>query len=142
MHTGVDVGSSIIRKVSVTTAKISDSACFDELLSGDEAAVFADKGYTKAERKRSLRAKGIFCGILEKGHGKRKISGSQDIKNKKLSSVRARGEHQYHIIKNRLKYQKVRFVGLVKNAAHMTGLCMLHNLLLMRKQLAPRVGCA
>ncbi len=133
LHTGIDVGSQIIRTAKITTAKVSDHDCFDELLSGDEKAVFADKGYYKQDRKRELRKKGIFCGILDKPGPGKKLSSSQEKRNKKLSSVRAFGEHQFNIIKNRFHYQKVRYVGLFKNTAHMMGLCFLHNLTITRK---------
>ncbi len=43
LHVGVDEGSGIIRKAEMTAASIHDSRVFDELLSGDERAVYADK---------------------------------------------------------------------------------------------------
>jgi len=136
LNTGVDAGSNIIRKAIISTAKKSDSDYFDDLLSGDEGAVFTDKGYYSQERKRRLRKQGIFCGILDKASAKHKLSSSQQKRNRKLSSVRAFGEHQFNIIKNRFHCKKVRYVGLIKNTAHLLGLCFLHNLTIKRKQLA------
>ena len=133
LHTGIDVDSKVIRKAEITTAKVSDHDCFDALLSGDEKAVFADKGYYKKERKKELRKQGIFCGILDKASRNKKLSSSQNKRNKKLSSVRAFGEHQFNVIKNRFHHKKVRYVGLLKNTAHMMGLCFLHNLTITRK---------
>ena len=133
LHTGIDIGSNIIRQAMITTAKTSDHDCFHDLLSGDERAIFADKGYYKKERKRQLRKQNIFCGILDKASPGKRLSKSQNKRNKKLSSVRAFGEHQFNIIKNRFHYRKVRYVGLIKNTAHMFGLCLLHNLTIIRK---------
>lgn len=134
LHTGVDAGSNFIRKAITTTAKCSDISCFRKLLSGDEQAVFADKGYYNKEHKRMLRQQGIFCGILDKASRHRKLSNSQQKRNKKLSSVRAFGEHQFNIIKNRFNCHKVRYVGLAKNTAHLTGLCLLHNLVILKRK--------
>ena len=45
LHVGVDDGSGIIRKTEMTPASTHDSRVFEELLSGDERAVYADKAY-------------------------------------------------------------------------------------------------
>ena len=47
---GVDQGSGLVRKVTLTAANVNDTVPADELLSGDEAAVYADKAYAKARR--------------------------------------------------------------------------------------------
>lgn len=134
LHTGVDIGSKLIRKAKTTTAKVNDSTCFEDLLSGDERAVFADKGYYQEERKWRLRKQGIFCGILDRTHRGKKLSSHQLKRNRKLSKIRAFVEHPFNIIKHRFKYAKTRYVGLMKNSAHMFGICMLHNLYVVRKK--------
>jgi len=135
VHTGVDAGSRIIRTAKVTTAKIHDSAMFEELLSGDERMVGADKGYFNSERKRDLRAKGIFCGILDRAVRGHKLSSKQQKRNKKLSSVRAYVEHPFHVLKNIFHWPKTRYKGLVKNTQHFIGLCALQNIYISRKKL-------
>jgi len=55
VHMGVDKDSGIIRKVEITQARVSDHEVFDELLSGDEKAVYADKAYYDKKRAEELR---------------------------------------------------------------------------------------
>src|SRR5262249_45390053 len=47
MHAAVDQFSGLVRKVIVTSANVSDTTAADELIMGDEKAVYADKGYDK-----------------------------------------------------------------------------------------------
>lgn len=140
LHTGTDLGSQLIRKVKVTTAKVHDGKCFDDLLSGDEKAVFADKAYYSQERKSTLRKQNIFCGILDRAHRGTPLSSAQKKRNRKFSRVRGFVEHPYSVIKNRLKYAKTRYVGLLKNTAHMFGICMLYNLITVRRKLISSAG--
>ncbi len=43
-HVGVDIDSGVVHTLETSTAKMHDSQKFDELLHGDEHAVFGDKG--------------------------------------------------------------------------------------------------
>ncbi|MEJ1977299.1 MAG: transposase [Acetobacteraceae bacterium] len=61
-HICVDQGSGLIRKSLMTPASTHDSAPADQLIMGDEAAVYADKAYDKKERRRQLRARGPRTG--------------------------------------------------------------------------------
>src|SRR5215467_15042093 len=45
MHASVDQFSGLVRKVIVTSANINDTTPADQLILGDEAAVYADKAY-------------------------------------------------------------------------------------------------
>jgi len=54
MHMAVDQFSGLVRKVIVTGANINDSTPADELILGDEAAVYADRAYDKHERREAL----------------------------------------------------------------------------------------
>ena len=63
-HIGVDLESDLIKTVTLTAANVHDSTAFDQVLTGHEQNVFADKAYTKAERRRQLRTDGVYCGIL------------------------------------------------------------------------------
>ena len=48
-----------------TPAKVHDSQVVDELMEGQERAIFADKAYDRDELKRKCREEGKFYGILE-----------------------------------------------------------------------------
>ncbi|MEJ1978856.1 MAG: transposase [Acetobacteraceae bacterium] len=72
-HICVDQGSGLIRKSLMTPASTHDSAPADQLIMGDEAAVYADKAYDKKERRRQLRARGAKDRIMHKGNRGRPI---------------------------------------------------------------------
>jgi IS5 family transposase len=134
LHCNVSSGK-IIAKAIITTASCHDSSQADDLLTGKEQAVFADKGYYSEERKSMLRKQKKFCGILDKAARGHPLKSSQKRRNRKLSSVRAFVEHPFNILKNRFNLKKTRYVGLKKNTAHLLGLCALHNLVVTRRLL-------
>ncbi len=136
-HMGLDHGSNLIADIITTTAKVADTVVFDLLLPFYAKAVLADKGYYSQERKRELRERGIFCGILDKTARGTKLSNSQKKRNKKLSSARAYVEHPFNAIKNWFKFKKTRYVGILKNTAQVFTLATLYNLHRVRKTLEP-----
>jgi len=134
-HIGVDHKSGIVHSIEATTAKIHDKEKQNDLLHGEEKAIFGDKGYYKEEDKREMREKEIFCGILDKAKRNHSLSNKQKKRNKKLSSVRAKVEHPFQIIKCQWGYRKVRYKGLLKNTMQLNVLFGLANLYMNRKKL-------
>jgi len=65
VHIATDT-NSIIKEVITTTAKVHDSTQFDKLTKDEEKVIFADSGYMSQDRKRKLRAKGIFNAITQR----------------------------------------------------------------------------
>ena len=55
LHVGVDQGSGLIRSRKLTPAKVYESEVADELVQGDEGAVYADKAYEKHSRRAALK---------------------------------------------------------------------------------------
>lgn len=136
VHTGVDAKSKLIHTMKTTTASVHDSQVFDDCLHGEEKAVFADKAYISADKKRKFRAEGKFWGVQEKAGKGKKLSANQKKKNKKTGSVRAGVEHPYLTIKHHWGHKKVRYKGLAKNTAQFFSLCFLANLHRVRHSLA------
>lgn len=134
-HIGVDHKSGIVHNVKTTTAKISDKEMQNDLLHGEEKAIFGDKGYYKGEDKRKMREQGIFCGILDKAKRNHPLSNKQKRRNGKLSSIRAKVEHPFQVIKCQWNYTKVRYKGLLKNTMQLNVLFGLANLYMNRKKL-------
>lgn len=126
--TGVDAKSKLIHTVKTTTAKEHDSQSFEDCLHGEERAVFADKAYVSADKKRAWRKAGKFWGVQEKAGRGKTLSPSQKKKNRKLSSVRSGVEHPFHTIKHLWGYKKVRYKGLSKNTGQIFALCFLANI--------------
>src|SRR5438034_9040002 len=59
------------------------------------------------------------------------------------SRTRARGEHAFHVVKCLWGFAKVRYRGIVKNAARAFAIFALANLYMVRRKLMPpRANCA
>lgn len=68
MHVGVDAGSGLIRKVAFTPARTQDNEMAEALVSGDEAAVYADRIHESKARRARLKAQGIKDRIMHRRH--------------------------------------------------------------------------
>ena len=134
-HVGVDSKSGLVHSMSTSTAKIHDTHEFEELLHGEEKAILGDKGYFNSARKRALRSKGIFCGILDRASRNTSLSSSQEKRNRKLSAARAIVEHPFQVIKCQWNYRKARYRGLAKNTSQLYLIFGLYNLFRIRKKL-------
>jgi IS5 family transposase len=78
---------------------------------------------------------GLHWCVNDKRKGSRNISSSQKKRNRKQSSVRARVEHVFRVIKRQFGFQKTRYRGLEKNASQVNLLVGLANLYMLRRQL-------
>lgn len=114
-HIAIDSKTEIIKTVEFTPASIHDSNMFDSLVDQTEQAVLADKGYANQERKRNLRSKGIFCGILDKGYRNKTLSKKQQRKNRFLSSVRNSVERPFSFMKQVLNYSRCSYYDIKRN---------------------------
>jgi IS5 family transposase len=121
--------NSIIKEVVTTTAKVHDSTQFEKLTEDESKAVFADSGYMSKERKRSLRERGIFCGIVERRvRGQKELRAKQSRNNKRFAKVRALVEMPFAFIKRLMNYTETRYLGLHKNSQHHYLLAAAYNL--------------
>ena len=132
VHTGTDSQSGLVHTVKVTTARVHDKQEMEALLHGEEKAVFGDKGYFSDQDKRTARKTGLFWGVLDKAKSKQRLSHKQKRRNRKLSSIRAKVEHPFRVVKRQFGYVKVRYRGLTKNAAQVFTLFALANLYKVR----------
>jgi IS5 family transposase len=70
-HVGVDRGSGLIRRQTLTGARPHDVNFIGQLLCGDETAVFADRGYDAKEWHDWCRERGIVDGIMRQDRTKK-----------------------------------------------------------------------
>lgn len=138
-HIGVDKDSGLVHTVEVTPANVNDVTMTSKLLTGEEDEVNGDSGYIGAQKREDA--------IIKNKQGKKinyKINRrpSQYEKNsprskaqikrreRKKSSVRAKVEHVFAVVKGQLRYRKTRYRGLRKQIAKLNMLFALANLLL------------
>ena len=115
VHIGVDRDSGIVHSVEATAANVSDVTMTSKLLHGEEETVNGDSGYVGAEKRedavvRNKAGKKIRYKINRRPSQIRKLSKSGQYKAKKRehvkSSVRAKVEHVFGVVKGLLKFKR------------------------------------
>lgn len=145
-HIGVDVESGLVHHVHVTAANVADVTQVDKLLHGEENMVAADAGYTGVEKRSEHEGRQVIWQIAARRstyekYGKRSILYKVHHRIEKAKAqTRSKVEHQFRVIKRQFGYTKVRFRGLVKNAAQMVTLFALSNVWMARRHLLSSAG--
>jgi IS5 family transposase len=134
-HVGTDTGKGLAHSVVVTDAAVHDSQVMDELMHGEEQAVYGDRAYTSEKKKKEYEARGIKWCVNRKACRHYRLTPEDVEYNHKQSQIRAKGEHAFLVVKHLWHYQKVRYKGLFKNAAQVFSLFALANLYLVRHDL-------
>ncbi len=128
MHIATDT-KGIIKEVIGTTASTHDSVQFDKLIKDEKRAIFADSGYMSKERKRELRDKNIFNGIIERRvKGQSKLRAKQSRNNKRFARLRGLVELPFAFIKHHMNFRQTRYLGITKNQEHFYLLATCYNL--------------
>jgi IS5 family transposase len=138
-HIGVDVASGVVHTVTGTAANEADINQTGALLHGREEAVFADAGYTGADKRPEHEDRDVSWNIaIKRSIIKALPKGLRDLAEpveRALSQVRAWVEHPFHIVKNLFRHKKLRYRGLAKNTAQLHTLFALANLVIVKKTL-------
>lgn len=138
-HIGVDKESGLVHTVKVTAANEHDVTVTSELPTGEEEEVYGDSGYLGAEKrpealKKNKAGKSVHYKINRRpSQSKNKSARSQaQIKRHEheKSSVRAKVEHVFAVVKLQLRFRKTRYRGLQKQIAKMNMMFALANLIL------------
>lgn len=138
-HIGVDKDSGIVHSVEVTAANVHDVEVTPKLLTGEEDTVHGDSGYIGAEKRedaivKNKKGKKIkYKTNRRPSQYKKKNNRSQgQIKRRERekSSVRAKVEHVFAVIKGQFGYRKTRYRGLRKQTSKLNMLFALANLIL------------
>lgn len=128
-HVGVDQGTRLIRSAVLTPANVNETTVADALIRGDERAVYADKAYAKQARREWLKAAGIKDRIMHKSWGGGPaLTRWQQRRNTLIAVIRASVETVFAVLKRRMAYYRVRYIGLTKNAAHLLLLALAYNM--------------
>ena len=138
-HIGVDSESGLVHTVQVTAANVHDVCVTADLLTGEEEQVYGDSGYLGAEkrpeaRKKNTAGKKIRYKINRRPSQSKNNSARSQAQIKRRehekSSVRAKVEHVFSVLKLQLRYRKTRYRGLQKQTAKVNILLALANLIL------------
>ena len=134
-HIGVDSRSKVIHTVVATAANVHDPQCLPDLLHGDETRVWGDSAYQgqgEALREHAPKAKDF---TNKRYRRKGVVDEVERAKNKTKSSVRAKVEHPFLVIKRIFGFATTRYRGLEKNAHRLFVTCALTNIYRVRRRL-------
>ena len=114
-HVAVDQGSGLVRKVITTPANVHDTHPADDLVCGDEKAVYADSAYMRKTRSQALRARGIKPRMIARAGGNRPpLTDWAKKLNKLIAKKRAPVETTFATWKRRMGLARIRYRGLAK----------------------------
>lgn len=134
-HIGVDSRTKLIHTVVATPANTADSTVLPDLLHGEETRVWGDQAYRgqrEVIREHAPHAKD-FTNRRYRHRGV--VDEAERERNRTKSSVRAKVEHPFHVIKRVFGFVKVCYRGLAKNAQRLFVACALANLFMARRHL-------
>jgi len=143
-HIGVDVTSGVVHTVTGTAANEADINQMAAVLHGAEEMVFADAGYTGAEKRPEhaerevswyIAAKRSLVTALPPG-----LREEAKAVERALAQLRSPVEHPFHVVKNLFHHRKARYRGLKKNIAQLYTLFALANLVIAKKALRARAA--
>jgi IS5 family transposase len=143
-HIGVDAQSGLVHTVIGTPANVSDVTKAHELLHGEESMAFGDAGYRGVEKRREGHGSAVRWHVAMRASKRRSLPNTpigrlQERLEQAKASLRAKVEHPFHVIKNRLGLKRTRYRGLLKNTAQLFTLFALANLLIAKgRMLQPR----
>jgi IS5 family transposase len=129
IHTGVDAAHTIIRRVDLTNASVTDTEPADGLICGDEKAVYGDQAYYTHARHARLTKAGIKDRLMHRPNKHHpELPPRQKQRNKLIAKVRAPVERPYAVFKEQYGLRRMRFYNLVRNRIQIVLACCAYNL--------------
>jgi transposase, IS5 family len=138
MHIGVDQDHTLIRRVELTDASVTDTEPADQLICGDEKAVYGDQAYYTHARHARLAKANIKDRLMQRPNKHHpKLSRRQKLRNFLIAKVRAGVERPFAVFKQHYGMQRLRFFNLATNRAQCVLAACVYNLRRMIGALCP-----
>lgn len=127
-HVGVDQGSGLVRAVITTPANVNDTTPADDLIRGDERAVYADKAYDTHARRARLKTLGVKVRLMRRPSQYHALTPRQQRLNDLIARRRAAVETTFATWKRRMGFTRARYLGLAKVTGQVLLTTMAFNL--------------
>ena len=138
IHIGVDSRHTIIRRVDVTDASVTDTEPADGLICSDEQAVYGDQAYYTHARHARLTAAGIKDRLMRRPNKHHpELPPRHKRRNRLIGRVRAAVERPFAVFKERYGMRRMRFYKLARNRVQVVLACCAYNLRRAVGALAP-----
>lgn len=128
-HVKVDCRSKLIVDFKVTPASANDGAQLPDLVDGSDQVVHADCAYNRELVREYLKQHGIRACLQKKGTRHVQLTPAQRRTNRWHARTRVRVEHVFALIKNSLRAEHLRYIGLKRVQAAIALTNLLHNAL-------------
>jgi IS5 family transposase len=135
LHIGVDSKLKLIHSLLTTAANVHDGTVLGELLHGGETRVYGDQAYRGRQTVIRAHAPHAKDFTNQRYRYRGVVDEVERGKNRTKSSVRAKVEHPFHVIKRVFGCVKARYRGLAKNTERLWVTCGLTNLFMLRGRL-------
>ena len=126
-HINVDE-DGFIKSQALTTGSLHDSNVFEQLLTGNEEATYADSAYKSQQHDQLLEDQDIQNQILHRAYRNTPLTEEQKEHNRFASQVRYVVERTFGVLKQYYGLGQARYMGIEKNQARLTLICIAHNL--------------
>lgn len=142
-HIGVDKDSGLVHHLEVTAANVHDVTVLPKLLTGTETSIYGDSGYLGADKREDAvthnnQGKKISYKInrrpSQSKNNSTRSKGQIKRREREKSSVRAKVEHVFGVVKGLFGYRKTRYKGRRKQSAKLHMMFALANLFLADKR--------
>ena len=127
-HIAADETYTLIRKATMTSARIQDGCELLNVVAGDEKTVTADKAYWSRKHGAWCVAHGVTNGILRKAQRGEKLSAEVVRRNRRWGVIRRQIEKVFGWWKRSTAYRRVRYVGWSANRLELEFKCICWNL--------------
>lgn len=138
VHVGVDQDHTLIRRLIVTDASVTDTGPADDLICGDEAAVYGDQAYSTQARHARLVEARIKDRLMRRPNKHRpELPERHKRRNRLIGRVRAAVERPFAVFKERYGLRRLRFFSLAANRTQCMLAACAYNLRRVASVLAP-----
>jgi IS5 family transposase len=138
VHIGADAAHVIIRRVELTAASVTDTEKGDDLICGDEKAVYGDQAYYTHARHARLSEAGIKDRLMHRPNKHhRELSARKKHRNRLIGRIRAAVERPFAVFKERYRLRRMRFFTLARNRTQVVLACCCYNMRRAVAALAP-----
>jgi IS5 family transposase len=138
IHIGADQDHTIVRRVELTDASVTDTEPADALISGDERAVYGDQAYYTHARHARLTQAGIKDRLMHRPNKHHpELPARHKRRNRLIGAVRAAVERPFAVFKQHYGLRRMRFFALARNKVHVMLTCCAYNLRRAVTVLAP-----
>lgn len=143
VHIGMDADHDLIRRVALGDASQTDTERADELICGDERAVYGDQAYYTHKRHAELSEAGIKDRLMRRPNKHHPVLPKrQQRRNRLIAKVRSAVERPFAVFKERYGLRRLRAFNLATNRTQCVLAACAYNLRRALSALTPRPEAA